>query len=142
MSDIVWSIDARNDSLADFLGRMQDLTHTMLSEKDISVSFRQKGMDSRKPVRVEVSQNLYYIFKEAIHNIARHSDAHSVEINIGNSESGFQMLISDDGCGYNPETIKGGNGLKNMKMRALRIGASLEMSTSGGCSIELKMKGL
>ncbi len=52
------------------------------------------------------------------------------------------MLISDDGCGYNPETIKGGNGLKNMKMRALRIGASLEMSTSGGCSIELKMKGL
>ena len=73
MSDIVWSIDARNDSLGDFLGRMQDLTHTMLSEKDISVSFRQKGMDVRRPIRVEVRQNLYYIFKEAIHNIARHS---------------------------------------------------------------------
>jgi len=142
MSDIVWSIDARNDSLADFLGRMQDLTHTMLSDKDISVSFSQKGMDSRKPLRVEVRQNLYYIFKEAIHNIARHSSADSVEISMGNSDSGFHMLISDNGCGYNPETVKGGNGIKNMKMRALRIGASLEMSTSGGCSIELKMKGL
>lgn len=142
MSDIVWSIDARNDSLADFLGRMQDLTHTMLSEKDISVSFKQKGMDNRKPVRVEVRQNLYYIFKEAIHNIARHSNAASVEISIRNSDSGFHMLISDDGCGFNPDTVRGGNGLKNMKMRALRIGAILDMSTSGGCSIELKMKGL
>jgi len=142
MSDIVWSIDARNDSLGDFLGHMQDLTHSMLSEKDISVSFRHKGMESRKPVRVEVRQNLYYIFKEAIHNIARHSGADNVEIRLDNSDSLFHMHISDNGCGYDPEAIKRGNGLKNMKMRARRIGAVLEMSTSGACVIELKMKGL
>ena len=142
MSDIVWSIDARNDTLADFLGRMQDLTHTMLSEKDISVSFKQKGMDSRRPVRVEVRQNLYYIFKEAVHNIARHAEADRVEISIENSDSGFHMVVSDDGCGFDPESIKRGNGLKNMRMRAQRIGASLEMNTTRGCVIELKMKGL
>ena len=93
-------------------------------------------------MRVEVRQNLYYIFKEAIHNIARHSDATTVEIGIHNSDSVFHMLISDDGCGFDPETVKGGNGIRNMRMRAQRIGASLEMSTSGHCSIELKMKGL
>jgi signal transduction histidine kinase len=142
MSDIVWSIDARNDTLADFLGRMQDLTHNILSERDINVSFRQKGMDSRKPMRVEVRQNLYYIFKEAIHNIARHSGASSAEISLDNSVSTFHMVIADNGRGFNPESVKGGNGLKNMKMRAARIKASLEISTPGGCLIELKMKGL
>jgi signal transduction histidine kinase len=142
MSDIVWSIDARNDTLADFLGRMQDLTHTMLSEGDIQVLFTQKGMDRAKPMRVEVRQNLYYIFKEAIHNIARHSGADRVEILIDNSESVFRMEISDNGTGFDSESVKGGNGLKNMRMRAGRIGATLDIKTSNGCVIKLKMKGL
>ncbi len=142
MSDIVWSIDARNDTLADFLGRMQDLTHNILSERDINVSFIQKGMDSRRPLRVEVRQNLYYIFKEAIHNIARHSGTNSVEISLENSVSAFHMVIADKGRGFDPESVKGGNGIKNMKMRSARIKASLEMSSSGGCVIDLKMKGL
>jgi ligand-binding sensor domain-containing protein/signal transduction histidine kinase len=142
MSDIVWSIDARNDTLADFLGRMQDLTHTMLSEGDIQVLFTQKGMDRAKPMRVEVRQNLYYIFKEAIHNIARHSGADRVEILIDNSESVFRMEISDNGTGFDSESVKGGNGLKNMRMRAGRIGATLDIKTSNGCVIRLKMKGL
>jgi len=142
MSDIVWSIDARNDTLADFLGRMQDLTHNMLSERDISVSFRQKGMDSRRPLRVEVRQNLYYIFKEAIHNIARHSGADAVEIRVENSDHRFQMIVSDNGSGFDSVSVKGGNGLKNMKMRAGRIGAALEISGSGGCLIKLKMNEL
>jgi signal transduction histidine kinase len=142
MSDIVWSIDARNDTLADFLGRMQDLTHTMLSERDIQVSFTQKGMDRAKPMRVEVRQNLYYIFKEAIHNVARHSGADRVEILIDNSESVFRMEISDNGTGFDPQSVKGGNGLKNMKMRAGRIGAALDIRNGTGCVIRLEMKGL
>ncbi|MCK4749747.1 MAG: hypothetical protein KAT15_21980, partial [Bacteroidales bacterium] len=58
MSDIVWSIDARNDTLADFLSRMQDLTHSLLSDQDIQVSFKHKGMDVRRPLKVHVRQNL------------------------------------------------------------------------------------
>lgn len=142
MSDIVWSIDARNDTLADFLSRMQDLTHNLLSEKEIDVSFRHHGMEGRRPVRVEVRQNLYYIFKEAIHNISKHSGASRVEINIDNRDSVFQMEIVDNGQGFNPDDVKSGNGLRNMKMRAGRIGATLQLTRREGCVIKLKMKGL
>lgn len=142
MSDIVWSIDARNDTLSDFLSRMQDLTHNLLSEKEIDVSFRHHGMEGRRPVRVEVRQNLYYIFKEAIHNISKHSGATRVEIRIDNRDSAFQMEIADNGRGFDPADVKGGNGLRNMKMRADRIGASLELSQRRGCVIKLKMRGL
>ncbi len=142
MSDIVWSIDARNDTLSDFLSRMQDLTHNLLTDQDIQLSFKHKGMDLRRPMKVQVRQNLYYIFKEAIHNIARHSGADSVEIDIENTHSEFRMLISDNGSGYDPESVKGGNGLRNMQMRAGRIGASLEIVSSSGVRIDLKMKGL
>jgi signal transduction histidine kinase/ligand-binding sensor domain-containing protein len=142
MSDIVWSIDARNDTLADFLGRMQDLTHSMLSDRDIRVSFSHKGMDSRRAMRVEVRQNLYYIFKEAVHNIARHSGADTVKIRLVNGDSGFKMALSDNGRGFDVEAVKRGNGLKNMQMRADRLGAKLKILSSEGTTIELEMKGI
>jgi signal transduction histidine kinase len=140
MSDIVWSIDARNDTLSDYLGRTQELTHSMLSERDISVNFTQRGMDSRKALRVELRQNLYYVFKEAIHNVARHSGADQVDIHMENSDSGFRMTIFDNGRGFDPETVIGGNGLKNMLMRAERIGAKLHIESREGTLIQLDMR--
>lgn len=142
MSDIVWSIDARNDTLSDFLSRMQDLTHTLLSDQDVQVSFRHQGMDINRSMKVQVRQNLYYIFKEAIHNIARHAGASKVEISVENVPTEFRMKITDNGLGYDPESIKGGNGIRNMHMRAARIGAVLEIVCDNGVMIGLKMKAI
>ena len=142
MSDIVWSIDARNDTLADVLSRIQDLTHMLLTDQDVLVSFNHKGMDINKPLKVHIRQNLYYIFKEAIHNIAKHSGADRVEIEIENTHAEFRMKISDNGSGYDPGSVKGGNGIRNMQMRANRIGAFLEIASGHGVTIVLKMKGL
>ena len=36
------------------------------------------------------------------------------------------MFITDDGIGFNPETVKKGNGLNNMRKRAEQIGGRLE----------------
>jgi signal transduction histidine kinase len=91
---------------------------------------------------VQIRQNLYYIFKEAIHNLAKHSGASQVDIEMVNAHAEFRMRISDNGSGYDPETVKRGNGIRNMRMRAGRIGASLEMTADEGVTVILKMKGL
>ena len=54
----------------------------------------------------------------------------------------FTMIISDNGKGFDLEAVKGGSGLKNMKMRAARIGAKLLISASEGTLIELRMNGI
>jgi signal transduction histidine kinase len=99
-------------------------------------------MESRRQLKVQVRQNLYYIFKEAINNIARHSGADRVEIFIDNSDASFRMSISDNGSGFDPESVEAGNGIRNMRMRAKRIGASLDLTSAEGVKINLKMKGL
>ncbi|MEN8155450.1 MAG: two-component regulator propeller domain-containing protein [Bacteroidota bacterium] len=145
MGDIVWSIDARNDSTADLLSRMQELTHNLLSESDIRVSFTHEGMNQRKPLRVQVRQNLYYIFKEALNNIVKHAEADHVDISVINSDSAFSMVIADNGNGYDPVLIRRGNGIGNMEMRAARIGATLNLSngeSGSGVEIRLNMKRL
>jgi signal transduction histidine kinase len=121
---------------------MQDLTHTLLSDQDVQVGFKHQGMDINRSMKVQVRQNLYYIFKEAINNIARHSGASSVEIDLNNSHSEFRMRIADNGSGFDPGSVKGGNGIRNMQMRAERIGAALKIDTDSGVMINLKMKAL
>ncbi|MCF8389982.1 MAG: hypothetical protein K9H12_04780, partial [Bacteroidales bacterium] len=142
MSDIVWSIDARNDSLADMLDRMSDFAYNTLSEKDITVLFREEGMKKNKKIDVLFRQNIFSIFKESINNIVKHAEAEKVEIMLMNSENEFMMKIHDNGKGFSEHAIKKGNGLQNMRMRAGRIGASFEIENTQGTLVILKCKKL
>ena len=142
MSDIVWSIDARNDNLNNMLDRMRDYAYNSLQEKDISVDFHQKGVDKNKNMDILYRQNIFSIFKEVINNILKHSGASAVKIRLINSEKTFTMSIADNGKGFDNTQISRGNGLRNMKMRARRIGGSIEITSTKGTEILLKTKNL
>ncbi|NUN46869.1 hypothetical protein HUU58_14425, partial [bacterium] len=61
MSDIVWSIDARNDRVTDLNLRMQNFAHDLLGRKNITVKFESTGMDEAITLPVLVKQNVYLI---------------------------------------------------------------------------------
>lgn len=140
MSDVVWSIDARNDSAGNLLDRMKEFSHSMLSGKNISVSFYSEGISEDKKLPVNVRQNIYLIFKEAVNNIAKHSGATEVKLFLKNSAQNFEMRIYDNGNGREliSEKKSTGHGLKNMKMRAERIGGKIEIKNVNGFEIIFK----
>ena len=137
MSDVIWSIDSRQDSLGDMIDRMLDFSYNTLSLKDIKFTFLHNGLDKNKKIPVDYRQNIYYIFKEAINNIVKHADATEVTIRLSNEKSQFHMQIHDNGTGFNPETGHKGHGLKNMKMRADRIRGQLDITVNNGVQINL-----
>ncbi len=121
---------------------MHDIVYKQLVMKDIKVTFESAGLEKNKKITVDKRQNIFYIFKEAINNIVKHSDATEVFISLKNENRKFTMTISDNGKGFDQEEIKRGNGLRNMLMRAKRLKASFDISSSGGTKIVLLMKGL
>ena len=139
MSDVIWSIDSRNDTLNDLIDRMKDLAYDALTMRDIHVIFQTKGFDKNRKIPVNYRQNIFYIFKEAINNILKHARASEVNIDLKYAEKTFTVKVKDNGTGFDPEQVKRGNGLKNMKMRANRIGANLQFVSSGGFQIILKL---
>ena len=142
MSDIVWSIDARNDNLKDMLDRMRDYAFNSLTEKDIEVSFDAREMDKNKKMDVLFRQNIFSIYKESINNIIKHSGANKVSIVLDNSGTQFMMKICDNGKGFDENSIRKGNGLRNMKMRAGRLGGKIEIHIKSGTCIELFTRSL
>jgi len=139
MSDIVWSIDARNDTLGNLIDRMRDFATSVLTVQATEIDFNCAGLDMQKKLPVDFRQNIYLIFKEAINNIAKHAEAARVEVQIKNANGHFNMSIRDDGKGWREHEYArlSGHGLRNMKMRAARIGGDLNISRNGGCTVSL-----
>lgn len=139
LDDIVWSIDARNDTLGDLTDRMQDYILHTLESKNMTVNydFEDLQMDNKLPVSVK--ENVYLIFKEAVNNIAKYSDGDRVDIKMQNKNGHFEFLIFDNGTA-GEGTKKTGQGLRNMDMRAKRIGADVTINTDNGFSIKVEGK--
>jgi signal transduction histidine kinase len=62
------------------------------------------------------------LFKEAVHNIVRHSGCTEAEIVFRVELGLLRLRVWDNGNGLNPETADRGQGLRSMRQRAERLG--------------------
>lgn len=139
MSDIVWSIDARNDSIGNLVDRMREFATSVLNEEAMSIHFSTEDIDHVEKLTVEKRQNMYLIFKEAVNNIAKHSDATEVHIKLSRDGNALSMEVRDNGTVQNDPQKKTGHGIRNMTMRAERIGGHVEIDTSRGYHIRVRV---
>ena len=96
------------------------------------VLLRSEGTPKDPPT--DVRTILFRTFQEVVHNALRHSGAKTMSITI-TDRGGFTLSISDDGCGFDPQTIPNGSGLVNIRSRCTLIGYDSELDTrpGGGC---------
>ncbi len=139
LDDIVWSIDARNDTAGDLTDRMQDYVNQMFSNGECKVLYHFEHLDMDEKLPVQIKENIYLIFKEAVNNIVKHSDATRADIRFSFDGTEFELSIEDNGSG-NEQLRKTGQGLRNIQMRASRIGAVVDIDPHNGFSIRTKGK--
>ena len=142
LSDIVWSIDARNDTIGNLVDRMRDFAAGVFAPQEIDFRLTHTGLDTEKRMLVDTRQNIYLIFKEAVNNAARHSHADTVGISLENSSDRFTMTVADDGQGIPDNPMHTGHGLRNMQMRAERIGGNIQFVSDKGTKVILTMNAL
>jgi len=137
LDDIVWSIDARNDTAGDMTDRMQDYVNHVFraGTPDVHYHFENLDMDYRLPVHVK--ENIYLIFKESINNIAKHSNADRIDITFQYDGKKFKLMVADNGTVKNGHR-KSGQGLRNIEMRSKRIGADVDIRNSDGFKVEVE----
>ena len=91
----------------------------------------------------EVETHLFRITQEALTNVARHSHATEVKVELLRNLKGLRLSIEDNGRGLDSSAIRppqeGGLGLVGMRARARQIGAELSIGSGqlGGVSIEV-----
>ena len=75
---------------------------------------------------------LVRIAQEALANVSRHSGASTVTVTLSGSDEEQSLQVSDDGHGFDAETISRGHGLANMEQRVRDVGGRLHVSSHQG----------
>lgn len=136
MSDVIWSIDSRNDNMESLVDRIHNFAQNFLSQKDIVLYFTSDIEDNQKLLKIDFRQNVIMIVKEAINNAVKYSECSQIDVNISYKSNLFELIVKDYGRGFDIENVKIGNGLKNIKMRSETIGGKIEFMSQQGFSVK------
>ena len=88
---------------------------------------------------LEVEREVYYVLREGLTNITRHSHAARAEIHLWQREKTLKGTLVDDGVGMS-STMNGealGVGLKSMKERIEKLGGELFIESSPGAGTKI-----
>jgi signal transduction histidine kinase len=140
MSDMVWSINPDNDSLQKMLIKMKEFSAEMLEPKNMSYQFQGEETLNGTVLDVAKRKNIFLIFKESINNAAKYSEGSSVDIHFAQVANELLLTIRDNGKGFDYMKVQNGNGLKNMRARALEIKGQLNLEAIEGQGTTLKLK--
>ena len=87
-------------------------------------------------VGVTLAEHLLVALREALSNVARHSDASEVHVSVTMVGGRVGLEVHDDGVGFDPESVTPGRGLQNLAARAARLGGEcIVHSRPGGTSL-------
>ncbi len=142
MRDVVWSIDARHDSLASVLDHMRDYAYDLLGSAHLELDFQLEEALRNQSLGLTGRQNLYLIYKEALHNIVKHAHATQVTVRVRRDGRHLLLTIADDGpaaAASEPTTITG-NGLRTMRERAAVLGGTFSAGRAPtGYTVEVRV---
>jgi signal transduction histidine kinase len=126
--------------LLDDLGLLAALQQQLDEFRDRSrlvVDFQVLGMeDVRLPARVETA--LYRIAQEALTNIARHAQAHSIGVLLEVRDASVVLIVEDDGTGFDVSQTLGSRvhehnlGLYGMQERVTLLGGTFTIESTPG----------
>jgi ligand-binding sensor domain-containing protein/two-component sensor histidine kinase len=132
MSDVIWSINPNRDRLRDLIQRMRRFASDVLSPRDIDFQFLTAEFETNEKLDVDIRQQIYLVFKEAVNNAVKHSGCTRLRAELRSDNDRYVLLVTDDGKGFRPNESGEGNGLFNMKNRARAAGGRLELETEEG----------
>jgi ligand-binding sensor domain-containing protein/signal transduction histidine kinase len=146
LDDIVWSIRSVPDGLDSMVARMREFALDLLAGQGIHFELHSPEPGQSTPqMSLQARRHLFLIFKECIHNAARHSACTDVAAELKIGEREIVLTVADNGKGMlsgdEPAAFSGGNGIPGMRQRAEILGGSIRfLSKPGeGCRVSMTL---
>jgi len=141
ISDIVWTVNPLNDSMEKVIERMTRFAVEMLEPAGITVDISIEEKVNTLSLSMEMRKEVYLIYKEAVNNCAKYSRAERAWVSLSMIDRHLVMEVVDNGIGFDVNSPRIGNGLKNMEARAKAISAEFQIQSklTEGTNYRLKL---
>ena len=146
IQELVEVVDRTIEGIRRIIGRLSPL---VLQELGLIAAIRKEAKDLAKSsgvnarvaisddvgrVAPEVETAIYRVVQESLHNVAKHSSAHTVTVAMDRTETHLRLRIEDDGIGIPnvPNSQRPSFGLAGMRERISTLGGTLRVESRKG----------
>ncbi len=89
-------------------------------------------IQNERPLPLDVEQAVYRFIQEALANVSRHSKARRVDISLVYNPDSLQVIIADDGHGFDMNQKAKGMGFRSMRERISSIRGTVQIQSAPG----------
>ncbi|NBL65996.1 tetratricopeptide repeat protein [Flavobacterium sp. NST-5] len=134
LRDTIWAMNKQGITIKDLESRIANfIEKAKQSQSDTQIEFQVADDVSEEEVFTGIQGlNIFRIIQEATNNAFKYADANRIEILISKENSALQFQVKDDGKGFEESEIEPGNGLLNMRKRALELNSELQLQSEMG----------
>ena len=135
---IVWAIDPKRNSLQSFADYVGGYARELLSPSAIVLRLRIQTESDAVALAEGVRHSLFLAVKEALNNVIRHASATEVELHISQLDDRLHIVITDNGRGFDWNSVQRGNGLTNLqeRLQAMRGECRFESHPGSGTAVK------
>jgi signal transduction histidine kinase len=140
MRDIVWLLERRQDTIGDLVQRMRDCAARLLREIEYSLVCRSSKTAAK--LTLDSKRHLFLFYKEALHNVVKHSKATTVTVRLFDVRDRLVMEVCDNGVGLPRNEEDQMAAVKKLSDRARVLDGTLEVESAPdrGTTLRLSVK--
>ena len=139
MREVLWLVGARQEMGIELGPQMQAAAARLLPGRSIRWTHPPDALPASWSM--DTRRQVFLFFKEALTNVVRHARAGEVELSACVADGVFELLIRDNGRGFDVATAHAGLGLKSLRARAETLGGifTIESAPGDGTRVLLKI---
>jgi signal transduction histidine kinase len=141
LEEIVWAANPSHDSLEGFSNYLSQYTGAVLRDAGLRCRLDIPALLPALALPSGLRHRLMMAVKEALNNALKHARATEVRVQLELAGRRLLVTVADNGGGFDPATVKRGNGLDHLARRMDEAGGScvVESHPGGGTRVRLEV---
>jgi ligand-binding sensor domain-containing protein/signal transduction histidine kinase len=141
LDEIVWAVNPQKDSLEHLVSYIGQYAREYFRRTGIECELEIPARLPGQPLSSQARHHMFLAVQEALANILKHSRASRARIAMACRGSDFEIVVSDNGTGFDPESSESNspgsaagfcNGLGNMRRRLAELGGRFLVESQVG----------
>ncbi|WCO00971.1 ATP-binding protein [Psychroserpens ponticola] len=142
LRDTIWAMNKNEVTFEDLQTRISNyIDKAHLYDDNTKFSFVvHDSVNQQKTLTSVEGMNIHRIIQEAIHNSLKHASSTKINVGIEQFKDQLKITISDNGKGFDLDSVEKGSGLTNMSKRANNIGGELTVASENNKGTQVVLR--
>lgn len=130
---------AAYQEIHNFIRSIRDLLQNVCDAANINHTFEFADEVRWDELNGDIKINVYRMVQESLQNAVKHAQCENIELNFTAEQGQLNVLIKDDGIGFDFGKKKRGIGIRNIKSRIKKIDGTWHIDSKPGAGTSTKL---